>query len=63
MTGKRKTVGVLPYAIYTALTPVDALARSPEFVYTAKGWTQLRDNGLEFDKIDDLIHKYNNTVI
>lgn len=45
------------------LLPLQALAGSPEFAYSAEKWETLRDNNLEYDEIADLIHEYNNTVI
>lgn len=63
MTGKKRITGVLLCALCTAMTPVKALAGSPEFAYTAEKWATLRDNKLEFEEIGDLVHEYNNTVI
>ncbi|MDO4269018.1 MAG: TolC family protein, partial [Eubacteriales bacterium] len=44
------------------LSPVQALAASPEFAYTEEEWASLRDNKLEFDEIARLVHEYNTTV-
>lgn len=63
MTGKKRITGVLLCAVCVAMTPVTALAGSPEFAYTAEKWASLRDNKLEFEEIADLVHEYNNTVI
>lgn len=46
-----------------ASVPVQTLAGSPEFAYTADVWAALRDNKLEFDEIDKLVHEYNATVL
>lgn len=40
-----------------------AFAATPEFGKTQEQWDRLRDNTLEYDEIDDLIHEYNPTVI
>lgn len=42
--------------------PVTALAASPEFARTTEEWAKLRDNVLEYDELEDLIHEYNPTV-
>ena len=42
--------------------PVTALAASPEFARTTEAWAKLRDNVLEYDELEDLIHEYNPTV-
>ncbi len=38
------------------------LASSPEFSRTAKEWSALQDDNLEYSEIADLIHEYNPTV-
>jgi len=43
--------------------PAQALAGSPEFARTAEEWARLRDNVLEYEEIEDLIHEYNATVL
>lgn len=55
--------GFLAAVLCTGVFPVQALAQSPEFAYTAEKWSALRDNKLEYDEIPDLVHEYNNTVI
>ncbi len=50
-------------AILAAAAPSAALAGSPEFAYTAEKWSTLRDNKLEYDEIEDLVHEYNPTVL
>ena len=37
--------------------------QSPSFAYSADVWAKLRDNKLEYDEIDKLIHEYNPTVL
>ena len=49
--------------VIASLTPLYALAGSPEFAYTAEKWASLRDDKLEYDEIGDLIHEYNSTVL
>ena len=49
-------------AVCMGLTPMQALAASPEFAYTEEKWASLRDNKLEFDEIAELVHEYNTTV-
>ncbi len=40
-----------------------ALAASPEFARSEEEWARLRDNVLEYDEIEDLVHEYNVTVL
>ena len=47
----------------TAAFPMSALAGSPEFAYTQEKWAALRDNVLEYEELNDLIHDYNATVL
>ena len=49
--------------IMTAAFPMSALAGSPEFAYTQEKWAALRDNVLEYEELNDLIHEYNATVL
>ena len=49
-------------AVMGALSPLTALAASPEFARTAEEWARLQDNTLEYAEIPDLIHEYNATV-
>lgn len=49
-------------ALSVGLSPMQALAASPEFAYTAEKWASLQDNKLEFSEIADLVHEYNTTV-
>ena len=44
-------------------SPAAAYAGSPEFARTAEEWARLRDNVLEYEEIEDLIHEYNTTVL
>lgn len=43
--------------------PAQALAASPEFARSEEEWARLRDNVLEYDEIEDLVHEYNVTVL
>lgn len=44
--------------------PAAAFAeQSPTFAYSAEEWATLRDNNLDFNEIDKLIHEYNPTVL
>lgn len=47
----------------TAAFPMSALAGSPEFAYTQEKWAALRDNVLEYEELNDLIHEYNATAL
>lgn len=47
----------------TAAFPTSALAGSPEFAYTQEKWAALRDNVMEYEELNDLIHEYNATVL
>ena len=47
----------------TAAFPMSALAGSPEFAYTQEKWAALRDNVMEYEELNDLIHEYNATVL
>lgn len=50
-------------AVLSLGLPAQALAGSPEFARTAEEWARLRDNVLEYEEIEDLIHEYNATVL
>lgn len=39
-----------------------AFAASPEFARSEEEWARLRDNRMEYEEIEDLIHEYNVTV-
>lgn len=59
---------ILPVSLCMAVSlsagvPVQALAGSPEFARSAEEWARLRDNVLEYEEIEDLIHEYNATVL
>lgn len=59
-----KGIGCLALTVLClTAAPMQALAGSPEFAYSAETWAALRDNKLEYGEIADLIHEYNNTVI
>lgn len=59
-----KGIGCLALTVLClTAAPMQALAGSPEFAYSAEIWAALRDNKLEYGEIADLIHEYNNTVI
>ena len=63
MKYKKSAAGGLAAVLCLCFTPLQTLAGSPEFAYTAEKWTALRDNKLEFEEIADLVHEYNNKVI
>ncbi len=42
--------------------PAPAVAASPEFARSEEEWARLRDNVLEYEEIEDLVHEYNVTV-
>ncbi len=50
-------------AAFAAGVPLAPLAASPEFAKTAEEWERLRDDVLEYDELEDLIHEYNVTVL
>ena len=58
---KRIAAGCMVAALAAAV-PNAALAGTPEFARTAQEWERLRDNVMEYDEIDDLIHEYNAAV-
>ncbi|MDO5140521.1 MAG: TolC family protein [Eubacteriales bacterium] len=37
--------------------------QSPDFAYSSEVWAELRNNDLNFDEIDKLVHEYNPTVL
>ena len=62
---KREKVGVLTLCLGAMLSlqaPLAGLAASPEFARSAEEWERLRDNILEYDELEDLIHEYNVTT-
>lgn len=59
---KWKLAGLFAMALMVSAAPLQALATSPEFAYTAEKWASLQDNKLEYGEIADLIHEYNTTV-
>ncbi len=62
---RRKRVGVLSLCVGTMLSlqaPLTGLAASPEFARSAEEWERLRDNVLEYEELEDLIHEYNVTT-
>ena len=57
-------VGAVGMSLFmTAAFPMSALAGSPEFAYTQEKWAALRDNVMEYEELNDLIHEYNATVL
>ena len=58
----KKTLCTLIAAVLFAASAVSVYAATPEFGKTQEQWDRLRDNTLEYDEIDDLIHEYNPTV-
>ena len=63
MKREKIAAGCLAAALWVSVLPMEALAGTPEFAYTAEQWASFRDNRLEFAEIKDLIHVYNSTVI
>ncbi len=49
--------------VSAAALPLEAAAASPEFARSEEEWARLRDNVLEYEEIEDLIHEYNTTVL
>lgn len=52
--------------LMAAALPANAWAAysdTPEFAKTPQEWERLRDNTLEYDEIEDLVHEYNITVL
>lgn len=45
-----------------AAAVIPAYAGSPEFARSEEEWARLRDNIMEYEEIEDLIHEYNVTV-
>lgn len=65
MRKRKNRVYVLTWTLAMALfsgNGLTAFAASPEFARTAEGWQKLRDNVLEYDEVEDLVHEYNPTV-
>lgn len=60
---KRGAMAVGMSLFMTAAFPMSALAGSPEFAYTQEKWAALRDNVMEYEELNDLIHEYNATVL
>lgn len=50
------------FAVSEPPAPDIAKDLSPEFAYSQDKWAALRDNVLEYDEIEDLVHEYNPTV-
>lgn len=62
---KRRKAGILSLCVGTALSlqaPLMGFAASPEFARSAEEWERLRDNVLEYEELEDLIHEYNVTT-
>lgn len=49
-------------AVMGTMYVVPAMAGSPEFSRTPEEWAKLRDNVMEYDELEALIHEYNVTV-
>lgn len=50
-------------AVTAGIMPVySAYAASPAFSRTEEEWSKLKDNMIEYDELEDLIHEYNATV-
>lgn len=64
MKKNRARIGAVMLCLSMAgALPMQVLAGSPEFAYSAETWAALRDDKLEFDEIANLVHEYNNTVL
>ncbi|MGN0371919.1 MAG: TolC family protein [Enterocloster sp.] len=55
------TVAALAGAV-GLLSPMAVMAASPEFARTQEEWEKLRDNIIEYEELEDLVHEYNATV-
>lgn len=50
-------------AVAAGTMPVyNVYAASPNFARTEEEWAKLKDNVIEYDELEDLIHEYNATV-
>lgn len=63
----RRTFAAVPMSLCMAAAlslglPAPAVAASPEFARSEGEWARLRDNVLEYEEIEDLVHEYNVTV-
>jgi len=58
-----RALAVCAGAVLAIQVPTAALAATPEFGRTAEEWARLRDNVLEYEELEDLIHEYNTTVL
>ena len=58
----KKALCIITAAVLLAASAASVYAATPEFGKTQEQWDRLRDNTLEYDEIDDLIHEYNPTV-
>lgn len=58
----KKIAPICLAAVMGATYVVPALA-SPEFARTEEEWAKLRDNVMEYDELEALIHEYNVTVL
>ena len=58
----KKALCIITAAALLAVSAASVYAATPEFGKTQEQWDRLRDNTLEYDEIDDLIHEYNPTV-
>ena len=58
----KKALCIITAAVLLAVSAASVYAATPEFGKTQEQWDRLRDNTLEYDEIDDLIHEYNPTV-
>lgn len=58
-----RALAVCAGAALVLQAPSGALAATPEFGRSAEEWARLRDNVLEYEELEDLIHEYNTTVL
>lgn len=58
-----RVLAVCAGAVLAMQAPQTVLAATPEFGRSAEEWARLRDNVLEYEELEDLIHEYNTTVL
>lgn len=53
---------LLAAAVMAVMPAMQAMALSPEFAHTEEEWAKLRDNVMEYEELEALVHEYNTTV-
>ena len=56
-------LSILTAAAMTVTSPLQVMAENPEFAHDEATWARLRDNVMEYEELNDLIHEYNATVL